>query len=394
MKKRTIALVCAAVMGLTMASCGPKVSTPQEDASTQAASSNETDVTTTPQEGEQHPSPEDCEALKDLYKDYFDIGTCISATMIKNKTYYDFILKNFSSVTCENNMKPEAMMNRYETQHGDMTDGGTRIVLNMENMRKELDFASQNGLKMRGHVFVWHEQTPDWIFYVNFDPEGELAGRELMLTRLENYMKDVFSWVEENYPGLFYAWDIANECMGDNNKMRDSLWYKTIGEDYVEQVFALARKYAPDYIKLFYNDYNESVPAKRTAIIKMLKPVAEAGNLDGMGMQAHLNSTNTVKSVVDSVRIYEKELGVTVHITELDYAQPKSADPETAQAQYYGQLFKELKALKDEGVAIESVTFWGINDGLSWRKDENPLLFNKDMTPKKAYYAVIDAAKN
>ena len=37
-----------------------------------------------------------------------------------------------------------------------------------------------------------------------------------MLKRMENYIRTVIEWTEENYPGIVYAWDVANEVMQDD----------------------------------------------------------------------------------------------------------------------------------------------------------------------------------
>lgn len=390
MRKRILAAVCVMTLAMSLVACGKK---PAGNADTTTPAATEAPTAEGPTEEPTLPGIEDAEGFKDLYADYFKIGTCINPAMLKNLNYRQFIIKNYNSVTCENNMKPESIIDRVATvTTSDLSDGGTHMVLSFKNLATELDFARDNGIQMRGHTFIWHEQTPEWIFHVNFNPDKEFASREVMLKRVDNYFKDTFEWVEANYPNLFYAWDIANECMGDNNSMRDSLWYQTIGEDYLEQIFAIARKYAPSYIKLFYNDYNESVSAKRGAIIRMLKPIADAGNLDGMGMQCHLSGANTVMDVLNSVRKYSEDLGVEVHITELDVKQSSTAtDPEAVQANYYKALFNGLKNLKADGVNITNVTFWGFVDNLSWLKEDKPLLLNRDMSPKAAYYAVLEA---
>jgi endo-1,4-beta-xylanase len=38
------------------------------------------------------------------------------------------------------------------------------------------------------------------------------------------------------------------------------------------------------------------------------------------------------------------------------------------------------------------VTFWGVNDGVSWRAQGRPLLFDANDQPKAAFDAVIRAA--
>jgi GH35 family endo-1,4-beta-xylanase len=58
-------------------------------------------------------------------------------------------------------------------------------------------------------------------------------------------------------------------------------------------------------------------------------------------------------------------------------------------AQRYADLFKVF--LKDRK-AIERVTFWGVDDGESWRRQASPLLFDDKLQRKPAYDAVIAVA--
>ena len=59
----------------------------------------------------------------------------------------------------------------------------------------------------------------------------------------------------------------------------------------------------------------------------------------------------------------------------------------------YKELFEGLVELKEEGYPITGVTVWGLSDTLTWRGGQYPLLFNTDLTPKDAYYAVLEGVK-
>lgn len=393
MKKRIIAIAMSSMLVASMlTACGSSANEQTTDAAEIVEEVAEVSEPETPAEPEVPAEPfGDYPSLKELYADYFEIGVCINPTIVSAKKYSDLTVREFSSATCENDMKPEAIFNRSESLK-DLENGGTHLAINFDKAEKEIQFAEDNGLKMRGHTLVWHSQTPDWIFYKDYDTSGELADRELMLTRLDNYMHDVFEWAETEHPGLFYAWDVVNEAMDDDNHMRESLWYQTIGEDYVTQAFHYANLYAPESIKLFYNDYNAYKPGKQKAIIEMLTPAAEAGDLDGVGMQAHLYTGETPTDFTSKAKKYADELGVVIHITEIDVPQPEGSSPEGAQGKYYGNLFYALRKAKEEGVPIESVSVWGLTDGLSWKKGEKPLLFNDDFTGKNAFYEVVEAA--
>lgn len=59
-------------------------------------------------------------------------------------------------------------------------------------------------------------------------------------------------------------------------------------------------------------------------------------------------------------------------------------------AKRYGEIFDVLLKHKN---AITRVTFWGVRDPESWRRQNRPLLFGDDYERKPAYDAVIAAAK-
>lgn len=332
----------------------------------------------------------DYPSLKELYGEYFRIGTAFSANLVSKPEYSSLIASQFSSVTAENDMKPEAVLQHMETL-ADKEKYMECPALDFEHLRPELDFARDNGMTVRGHTLVWHSQTPDWFFYKDYSTSGELADRELMLKRMENYIRSYMEWTTENYPGLISAWDVVNEAIDDGGGIRKSLWYQTIGDDYIRKAFEYARKYAPEGTKLFYNDYNSYQPGKQYDIIEYLRPVVEDGNIDGVGMQSHISVQNNLLVYIAALRKYNKELGVEIQITELDVGADKNDGWEERQGAFYKDLFTRLVKEKQDGIPITSVTFWGISDGNSWRASDMPLIFRADLSRKPAFDAVVEA---
>ena len=70
-----------------------------------------------------------------------------------------------------------------------------------------------------------------------------MADRETILARLESYIHGVLDFVQTNYPGIIYAWDVVNEIV-DEGAFRKSIWAETVGEDFFIKAFEFARKYA------------------------------------------------------------------------------------------------------------------------------------------------------
>ncbi len=324
--------------------------------------------------------------LSERYKDNFYVGTCIKAEHLDNPELVALVLEQFNSITLENDMKPEALL----YQMACIAENDVKVVFPQKTIRI-LDWARDNGFAVRGHVLVWYSQTPDWFFREGFKSDGAYVDRETMLARMESYIQQVITYCETNYPGLIYAWDVVNEAFEDNGGgMRDCPWYRIIGEDYIKQAFVCARKYAPEGVKLFYNDFNSYIPAKETNIYMMARSLKEEGVIDGIGMQSHLDVGYPTAS--QYLKTLEKfsNLGLEVQITELDITTDKSTDGFERQSQMYYDIFKGFVTKDLAGmVNVTSVTVWGVNDGRSWRASQYPLLFDDDLKPKAAYFSML-----
>ncbi len=346
-------------------------------------------------------------SLKERYQGQFLVGVAAPDDVLGVKPYSDLILQQFNSMTMENEMKPAYILDEGASK-GSLAEYKEGAALDFSSFRAGMGYAKEHGIKMRGHTLIWHSQTPEWFFYENYDTSGPLASRELMLKRMENYIKGVIGWTEQNYPGLIYAWDVVNEAVADYfgagpapMRQEDSLWYQTIGDDFVEKAFAFARKYAGQYapgreVKLFYNDYNEYFPAKREGIIRLLEPIREAGNIDGVGMQSHIDTARPLEGdsgYLTAVREFRDRLGLEIQVTELDVGIAKG-DTAGSQGTYYQKLMEGLLREKKAGADITCVTFWGLSDALSWRAGEQGLLFSERLGRKPAFDGVADAIGN
>ncbi len=317
-------------------------------------------------------------------------GTCLSNTMINNEKYSQILLDNFSSITLENEMKPDVLLNREAS-----TEEGDIVVLFPQSTTVLLDWAKENALSAHGHLLVWFTQTPDWIFYEDFDISKELVDRDTCLNRMESYIRGTFEQLEElGYSEMFTSYDVVNEALEDDGTLKDCHWLDIIGEDYIWHAFNFAKQYAPDNIKLYYNDYNEQF--KKDYIIDLVKSlVGEDGNylIDGIGCQAHLYTYDSVNRYVETLEAFS-ETGLDIRITALDVslgtwqkAIGASDDNLRMQGDYYYRLISTIVGENMRGnTNVSSITFWGFADNLSWKPDRHPLFFDEDMNPKYSYY--------
>jgi GH35 family endo-1,4-beta-xylanase len=337
--------------------------------------------------------------LKDVYSSKFKFGSILNGTTVNNNAMKNIVLREFNSITPENELKPDATI----VQSGSTNDD-VKVQLN-SGAKAILKFCEDNNIPVRGHTLVWHSQTPGWFFRENFSANGAVVSTAVMDKRMESYIKNMFALIKSSYPNLnLYAYDVVNEAASESGSWRtagsdagngQSMWVEVYkNNSFIEKAFTYARQYAPATTKLFYNDYNEYIQAKRDYIANsIVKPLKEKGLLDGMGMQSHLD-VRTGNDAYPSATLYGqaittyKNLGVEIHVTELDATINDGNESYfPAQATYYKNIMNEI--LTKGGSAITAVVVWGIQDDQSWRKAKKPLLFDASGNKKAAYNELV-----
>ena len=369
-------------------------------------------------------------SLKQTFRPYFDyVGMAVPFDLrTQNKQCMAGIKYQLDCITSENEFKPDfifswskpASFTNFTAENGKTYKVPADIPSFMQ-MDQVLSYAKDMDIKMRGHVLVWHNQTPQWFFQKNYGQgSSELTTADEMLAREEWYIKTVFShvkeWEAENNNGehIILAWDIVNEAISDSpassNILRtDSNWYKIFQNDsFITGAFRFANKYAPSDVKLVYNDYNCSIPAKTQAICQLLDSIlaAKGTRIDAVGMQTHVDLNTRVtgnNSFETAVQIFIAK-GLNVQITEMDIAQRKNAYNPAQLKEKYKEFFEMFLANRktQEQKGIEGITFWGLRDEWTWLNDmpenkgyiQHPLLFQgEDFECKPAFFGVIEAAQ-
>ena len=350
-------------------------------------------VSATCEEAKAELSNNDTQPLKTIYKDYFLIGNIINGRYMAGE-YLDLLTKHYNTVTAENDMKPNSLAPR-ERGGQYRWDTADRMVRLMDDYN----------ISIHGHTLVWHSQTHAWM------TEGS---PEQVRATMINHINTVLG----HFKGKIFSWDIVNEAVrerigpGENNQgwrnclRTESGWYKAMGADYIELAFRTARAADPDVL-LYYNDYNLDNQRKSSVVMDMVKEIndkyrAEGNNrnlIDGIGMQAHYGFTTSIVNVRATIEKFIS-IGVIVDISELDVETKSTASQfgtrkdspildtdALAQARVYSQLFSLFMEYSEH---ISRVTMWGMDDENSWKSIGNPCLFNADLEPKLAFYAVAD----
>ena len=382
--------------------------------------------------------------LKAAYKGHFYVGVAINRTIATStavqadnvnrnmdqvKKDVALVKEQFNQISPENDLKWE-IIQPYEGTNG----------YNFGPADAYVNFGISNHMYIVGHTLIWHSQTPSWVFGASnapppdgWDPSqpgarggrgggggfgrggggGPRATREQLLQRMHDHIFAVVG----RYKGKIKVWDVVNEAISDGgtNILRDatsrpaSLWEEIIGPDFIAKAFEYAHEADPKAI-LRYNDYSLENPAKRRKLIAMVKQLqAQHVPIMAIGSQTHVSVSGPTFAQEDQALTELDQLGLEIHITELDVNGAQGGQRGTgasvadnAATTQGGMVSNADKRLADEYVAlfkafkkhpnVKVVTFWGVNDGVSWRAQGRPLVFDANDQPKPAFDALMRLA--
>ena len=337
------------------------------------------------------------ESLYKTYQDYFKVGACMSGDMIKNTMLRQIAKDNFNSLTAENEGKPERILDQKQCQALAKEDE-TAVAITVTPFEKIYDFCEAHHIGVRHHTFVWYSQTPAWFFNKGYADNGSKVSKEVMLQRMENFIKVTLETVNNRWPGLVYAIDVSNEAI-ENGGVRNNNnnWYTVVGKDFVYYSFLYASKYKAEGQKLYYNDfaYDYSYDACKFACNTLLKQAIAENLIDGVGIQGHVDSGANMDILINDAKLIHSK-GLECQITELDITVngTSKTDLNNQKKAYKNLLTKILKANLAEQTNITAVIVWGINDDASWKRNQYPLLFTQNYGKKPAYYGFLEAIES
>ncbi|WP_166435875.1 endo-1,4-beta-xylanase [Cellulomonas shaoxiangyii] len=230
--------------------------------------------------------------LKHVYRDHFDVGNIYSGpqTYAAGSPNSATVERHYNVMTAENNMKPDQLLpnDNIDPETGEFT-------FDFAAADAFVDQTLARGMKVHGHVLVWHGQSPARI------NSGTTGGtRAQARANMERYIQEVLT----HFRGRAVSWDVVNEAFVDGlaefdpetEDWRDYLrggpnggwsnWYAAYangadtaaGEspaDFLYDAFVLARTYGPE-TRLVYNDFNVfQSEGKAQAIVAMATDLNE-----------------------------------------------------------------------------------------------------------------------
>jgi endo-1,4-beta-xylanase len=187
---------------------------------------------------------------------------------------------------------------------------------------------------------------------------------------------------------------VVNEALNENGTFRDSVFFRTLGTDYIPISFKAAAEADPD-AKLFYNDFNiEANNAKTDGVVEIVELIRRANvRLDGIGFQSHFivgqtPSRQTLRDAMARFAVY----GLDIIFTELDIRHstlPANPAAVEQQAQDYVSVFSACLGF----ARCNGILLWQFTDKYSWIPGVFPAagdacLFDANFTAKPAFTSV------
>ncbi len=315
------------------------------------------------------------------------IGTAVRPSLFSETNYASTLAREFNMIEPEDAMKWRVI--RRNPDSFDFREADEVVA-----------FALAHKMKVRGHCLVWDHNHPDWLANGHFTPP-----------QLSQLLHDHIDRVMKRYAGQVFAWDVVNEAMDGNGRMRDSIWYNQPGigfagqgTAYLEQVFRWAREADPHAL-LFYNEAEgEFLNHKSDAIYEMLKDFKHRGvPIDGVGLQLHLPGPDLDSTAFAANIARLTALGLQVHITELDVPLlvdsegllVRAGDPHDNDLLRQAQTYRSVIHACLQNPGCTAIQTWGFTDKYSWVGSHShgtrgrALWFDKTYQPKPAYDAVL-----
>ena len=276
-----------------------------------------------------------------------------------------------------------------------------RHIFDFTQADRQLAFAEENGIAMRGHTLVWYAAMPEWA--------ETIASPEEARTELIGHIRAVVG----RYKGRIGSWDVCNEPIADNPTpdapFRDSIWQRQLGRDYIELALRTAAEVDPD-AQLVINDFGFEQPtdqgrARRKAFLDLLRDLKSKDvPLHAVGIQGHIDGSFPIdKPGMTAFAAELDAMGLGVMITELDVIDHTLPGPDLERDAATAELARAFLEAIGAACRPEAILTWGITDRFTWvpiwyaREDglaNRPLPLDAGYAPKPMMQVIQDFSRS
>lgn len=292
----------------------------------------------------------------------------------KNKKYEDTFGTLFNAATVAfywKTLEPERGKPRYEE--------GSPYEYRRPATDPVVAFCESKGINMNGHAIIYGMRRwghPAWM------PED----RKEMEKIFEAHVRELAG----RYKGRIQRWDVVNESIDQANR-------GIMPDDYTYKTYKWAMKYFPESVNFNINDCDiHWGPTKR--YVEIARDLIDRGiKIDNVGVQMHIFNPVGARNIADGADVLTPEKNYAVldclaeaerpiHISEVTVTAPD----ETKEGwEVQAVITRNLYRLWFSYPNMMGITWWNMVDGGAAPGEPSYSgLYDKDMNPKPAYYAL------
>ena len=309
-------------------------------------------------------------SLKEAYAGKMDIGVPAECVLDASEERIRLVTEQCSMLVCDTQTRGKNMLDRGRSKKDKNPE---RVKVIAGKAAKALSFAEQYGMKARAATIVGADDIPEWFFTEDYAARSgaKLTDRETMLIRTENAIHDQMDLLNGQYPNVITEWTVIH----GNLHAENDLFRTTIGEDYIPEVFAFARKYAAEGQKLFW--HLPSFPDQEET--DLLQELYEQGLADGVIFECSLTAdTAEIHSMEEALQEIAV-IGLEIRLSGLEIADTdRTAAGQIRLASRWKAVFAMAERLETKnGRAVRGISFAAIQDeGNRKEKGMPPRLFD------------------
>lgn len=370
--------------------------------------------------------------LKVAFEDSFTIGLDALQIDVTDAKRAEIVKAQYDNISVKEDLSPNVLMD-YEASAA--SGDKTRIALDFSGADVILKFAQENNIPVRGPRLITNE-TPAWAFTRDFSEAQvtvteeealvktttiEYASADVIRARMENYIKDVITYCNTNYPGVVVSWDVLDDVILTSGThelgYRDSFWQQGIGDEYLVEACRFAKQYATEEQKLFLTQDALDESAARNAALALIDILKAENLIDGVAVQAHYNPNGPNVFAIEDMFKALAATGLEIHVTEfyVDSNEGTVGDEDMTKEELLTRVTKRYKNLMSTFLNMEkksydivNITFEGLTDDTSSlnqpkeyidvvsgevlfgvKLESYPYLFDKDLNVKESFFATI-----
>lgn len=277
------------------------------------------------------------------------------------KWYKETAKKYFWHAVTENQFKwPE-----YERKKG---------KLMKDEMYRYVNFAKENGWKLRGHALYWAHQGYGFDKHYSNPKKPKQCGdfAKALKARIDRDLKE--------YKGKITEYDVWNE------PIHEMYTANVCGWNYIDSAFIWAHQADPEAV-LYINDYQVVSAGETDRYVSLIKGMLDRKvPIMGIGVQCHFGTRPVVPALIRERLDKLAALGLPIKVTELDFGawDQGLTLTEDEQASEYEMVLRTLFSHP----AVNGIVMWGFWDNRHWVK--NGGIIRADGSEKPAAKTIYD----